>query len=246
MSLKKISEAAVRVIRGLPTRPTGPTGRYSAAQLQAFFDMAAQNIRETFNELVSKLEGSGGAAEIGFSATPNVQAENVQAAIENVQEQVRSAYEESAIPDGSITSDKILAGGLLADVSNNVLWTLAEGEYSSFASKEMKFYFCRALGIVFVDGVISNVVVEQAQDLFDNASITFEWSGYLPKGLSEHPGGLIAVADNMGVSYHAMIRRVGNLVTISVRDRGLNDDYADGNASFVDVHVSGWYRCDGA
>lgn len=246
MSLKKISEAAVRVIRDLPTRPTGPTGRYTGVQLQAFFDKAAQNIRDTFNELVTKLESSGGAAEIGFSETDTVHGANVQAAIENVQEQVRSAYEESAIPDGAVTGDKILAGSLLVDVTNNVSWTLAEGEYSSFASKELKFYFCRALGIVFVDGVISNIVVEQARDLYDNASITFVWSGYLPKRISERPDGLIAIADNMGVPYHAMIRRIGNLVTISVRDRGLSDDYEDGNASFVDVHVSGWYFCDGA
>lgn len=245
MSLKKISEAAVRVIRDLPTRPTGPTGKYSAAQLQAFFDQAAQNIRGTFNELVNKLESSDGASEIGFSETDNVHGANVQSAIENVQEQLRSAYEESAIPDGSVTSDKILAGGLLEDVSSSVTWTAVGEDNSYFSGKDLKFLYCRSLGVMFVDGRIQNVTVEEATDLYKNAGIDFTWSGYLPKGDVTGTGGLLAVAENGGVTYHAAIQRNGSAVTVSVRDRGLNDDFLDGNVYFVDVHVTGWYLCDG-
>ena len=52
---KKISENVTKVIRNLPTRPTGPTGRYTATQLQAFFDQAAESIRTSFNALIDEL-----------------------------------------------------------------------------------------------------------------------------------------------------------------------------------------------
>ena len=115
MSLKKISEAAVRVIRDLPTRPTGPTGRYTGAQLQAFFDKAAVQIREAFNDLVDELKSSSGAEDIGFSASAAVNADNVQAAIENVQAQAAGAAL-GDIPDASITNQQMQPGGLYVDI----------------------------------------------------------------------------------------------------------------------------------
>ena len=256
MSLKKITEAAVRVIRDLPTRPTGPTGRYSAAQLQAFFDKAAQNIRETFNELVSKLESSDGAAEIGFSETENVHGANVQAAIENVQEQVRSAYEESAIPDGAVTGDKILAGSLLVNVTSAVNLTCADAEPQQYVEKDIRFYYCRALGIVFVRGMIKNILVRrvgQGTGYDSNVDLNFSVDAYEPNWiLSDSFNELSAVhaeLETFGKVFSATVEATGDeLIHIGSRDERINSYLEDleWDEYPMSLYLSGWYRCDGA
>lgn len=120
---KKINDAVTFVIRGLPVRPTGPTGRFTAAQLQAFFDQASESIRVAFNGLIDELREATAASELGFQATEYVNERNVQDAIENVQAQIRGiAQDEAVLPNGSISGEKIapdadIDGSKLADNS---------------------------------------------------------------------------------------------------------------------------------
>lgn len=108
---KKINDAVTFVIRGLPVRPTGPTGRYSAAQLQAFFDQASEAIRVAFNGLIDELRSPSAASEIGFKETKKVSGKTVQEAIENVQQQAADVAL-SQVPDGSIGTEKLARGAV--------------------------------------------------------------------------------------------------------------------------------------
>lgn len=81
---------------------------FTPAAFKASFDRGAKLCKAAINNLIDKLNGTAtGAKNIGFLRSGNIPADNVQDAIENVQEQVRSAYEESAIPDGSVSEPKL-------------------------------------------------------------------------------------------------------------------------------------------
>ena len=118
---KKISENVTKVIRNLPTRPTGPTGRYTATQLQAFFDQAAESIRVSFNALIDELRSQNAAGEIGFNPTENVSARNVQAAIEEVQSQAAGAAAGS-LPAGAVDTQQLHSGAVTADKIDPEIW----------------------------------------------------------------------------------------------------------------------------
>lgn len=152
MSLTRIRDAAVRVIRDLPNRPTG-TGHMSAAALKAAFDQAAENIKTAVNQMIGQLESSGGAAEIGFRRSAEVPADTVQDAIENVQSQI-AGVALGSIPDGSITPEKMQAGLLgLTDVTSLMTFTPKNSNYYPVTNK-MKFWFSPLLNMMFVTGEI--------------------------------------------------------------------------------------------
>ena len=75
-------------------------------ELKAYFDSSPEELRQAHNGLCDALCASDAAAGLGFARSAGVPADTVQAAVENVQQQVRDAVVGS-IPSGSVDSDKL-------------------------------------------------------------------------------------------------------------------------------------------
>ena len=115
MSIPKMTND-LAVIQKLSDLPNSTEG-LSAEQLKAKFDEAPQEIQKYINE---RLIPSIAAAEIPFTPTSAINANNVDAAIRNVQEQVRNASS-GTIVNGSVTKEK-LADALLERVYGGRPW----------------------------------------------------------------------------------------------------------------------------
>ena len=166
MSLTKIKDAAVRVIRELPNRPTG-TGHMSAATLKAAFDQAAENIKTAVNRMADQLESSGGAAEIGFHRTTEVPADNVQEAVERVQAQLQGVSQ-GAVANGSITTEKMADGAVtleklgasamgFRDVSGQMAARSDAVDWVDF-----HFYYSPLLRVLYFTGETAGISVSDA------------------------------------------------------------------------------------
>ena len=75
-------------------------------ELKAYFDSSPEELRQVHNGLCDALCASDAAAGLGFARTAGVPADTVQAAVENVQQQVRDAVVGN-IPSGSVDGDKL-------------------------------------------------------------------------------------------------------------------------------------------
>lgn len=98
------------IISKLGDEPNEDDG-LSADALKAKFDLAGKKIKTFLNNLISAMAGENGAANIGFESSENVPADNVQDAIENVQEQL-VGVSQGAVADGSITTAKLNGGAV--------------------------------------------------------------------------------------------------------------------------------------
>lgn len=99
--------AVIQKLSDLPNSTEGLT----ADQLKAKFDEAALEIQSYINE---RLIPAIVAAQIPFTATPEINADNIDAAIREVHSQVRDASS-GTIVNGSVTTEK-LSAALLARV----------------------------------------------------------------------------------------------------------------------------------
>jgi len=168
MAYSKITDD-MNIIQALPDEPND-VGGLTAAQLKAKFDEAGNKIKTAFNNLVDELNesgtGGGSASEISFERTAGVPEDNVQDAIENVQEQI-AGISQGTVADGSITTVKLadnavttakMADGSVtsAKLASGALgWRkLAASEFGIVADtnvssiKSVDAYYCEALGIV--------------------------------------------------------------------------------------------------
>ena len=79
-------------------------------ELKAYFDSSPEEVRQAHNSLCDALTtattAATAAANLGFQTTAGVPADNVQDAIENVQDQLDAAVMGN-IPSGSVTNDKL-------------------------------------------------------------------------------------------------------------------------------------------
>ena len=75
-------------------------------ELKAYFDSSPEELRQAHNGLCDALCASDAAAGLGFARSAGVPADTVQAAVENVQQQVRDAVVGN-IPSGSVDGDKL-------------------------------------------------------------------------------------------------------------------------------------------
>ena len=79
-------------------------------ELKAYFDSSPEEVRQAHNSLCDALttatSAATAAANLGFQTTAGVPADNVQDAIENVQEQLDAAVMGN-IPSGSVDGDKL-------------------------------------------------------------------------------------------------------------------------------------------
>ena len=118
-------------IASLPDQPN-----MQPDELKAYFDSSPEEIRQAHNGLCDALteatSGTSAAAGLGFQRTAGVPADNVQAAVENVQQQLDAAVMGN-IPSGSVTQDK-----LAQDVRDRftAIENSATAEASTRASKD--------------------------------------------------------------------------------------------------------------
>lgn len=119
MALTKF-EDDLSIIQKLDDEPND-VGGLTAAELKAKFDEAGLTIQNWLNTV---LLPALVAANLGFQATTDIPAETVQAAIENVQEQVKQATI-AAVPNGSINYIKLaqdvtsILTGLRTDITQS-------------------------------------------------------------------------------------------------------------------------------
>lgn len=104
MAFTKITDD-LNIIQALPDEPN-EAGGLSAAQLKAKFDEAGNKLKNGVNSLIDELGDYRAASNIGFVSTSGVPEDNVQAAITNVQAQVRD-ISQGTVADGSITKRKL-------------------------------------------------------------------------------------------------------------------------------------------
>ena len=88
-------------IASLPDQPN-----MQPDELKAYFDSSPEQLRQAHNGLCDALSANTAAASLGFQRTAGVPADNVQAAVENVQAQLDAAVMGN-IPSGSVTQDKL-------------------------------------------------------------------------------------------------------------------------------------------
>ena len=92
-------------IASLPDQPN-----MQPDELKAYFDSSPEQLRQAHNGLCDALteatSGTSAASGLGFQRTAGVPADNVQAAVENVQAQLDAAVMGN-IPSGSVTQDKL-------------------------------------------------------------------------------------------------------------------------------------------
>ena len=118
-------------IASLPDQPN-----MQPDELKAYFDSSPEQLRQAHNGLCDALteatSGTSAASGLGFQRTAGVPADNVQAAVENVQAQLDAAVMGN-IPSGSVDGDK-----LAQDVRDRfiAIENAAKSEASARASKD--------------------------------------------------------------------------------------------------------------
>ena len=127
MAIPKMTDD-LNIIQALSDLPNSEDG-LSAEDLKAKFDEAGLTVQKFINDtLIPALV----AAKIPFAPTNEINSETVQAAIENVQTQIRDAAS-GAIVNGSVTKEKI-ASALLERIYGGRVWISADtpdGEYNT-------------------------------------------------------------------------------------------------------------------
>lgn len=93
------------IIAKYPDEPYEEEG-FTPSSFKASFDMAGKLCKIAINRLIRELGYQSAAANVGFNPTAGVNKTNIQEAIENVQAQI-AGVSQGAVPDGSITSEKL-------------------------------------------------------------------------------------------------------------------------------------------
>lgn len=107
----------MNIIRALSDEPNEADGM-TAADLKYAFDLPGELAKKAINRLVYELKEEYAAGNIGFAASEEVDAHNVQNAIETVQGQIASVQEQisgvsqGAVADNSIGTVKLIDGAV--------------------------------------------------------------------------------------------------------------------------------------
>lgn len=242
------------IIARYPDEPYEEEG-FTSAAFKASFDRGAKLCKAAHNALVLALNRGTAAANIGFQSSENVPANNVQAAIENVQGQI-TGVSQGAVPNGSITTEKlhddavtgakIAAGTLLEDVTEDVTLTLHSQTTEGTATEDLSFYYCRALGMVYVRGTIT-ITPDNVSLNAEQGTVAFTWDGYRPSlHLSPADLGLTAIGTPAENAVHVTTVQTAHSSPIGLALKWYgNVEPPSGGDAQISVYVSGWYFCDG-
>lgn len=109
----------VSVHQSMPDEPNIDDG-LSAEELKKKFDEPSEKLKQAFNDLISEIEATTGASQIGSSAlkTGDLSENNVQAKLESLQSQVDDLKSGELI-DGSIVTSKIADSAINSDKLNS-------------------------------------------------------------------------------------------------------------------------------
>lgn len=109
MSLVNKVLTKLRFSKSWLSKENFPTYEMREDQVRADMQYLHDETQTAFNNLVDDLE-SLSAENIPFTSSAAIPASDVQSAIANVQQQVADAYAGTAIPNGSITDEKLATG----------------------------------------------------------------------------------------------------------------------------------------
>lgn len=89
-------------------------------EIRDYINATLSGVVSTLGDTLTALQGKAGAGRIGFTKTAAIDRDNVQDAIERVQEQLVNVSQ-GGIADGAVTSEKVAAGAIgtaaIADVA---------------------------------------------------------------------------------------------------------------------------------
>lgn len=232
MSLTRIRDTAVEIIRNLPNRPTGFGGRMSAAALKMAFDQAAENIKNAVNQMIGELEGTGGAAEIGFQRSTGVPADNVQDAIENVQQQLQDSVQDPRVlPNGSVTTEKLDSDAMgWEDVTETIDPQTSDPFTGADSYCGLTFMYSPVLKMMAVNGDVAFTIGEQ-----ENVTIDTSLQGYRTYRQQGSDAALAAWVNN-GIP--AAVLQDGQRLRVRIK----NISAVQGD--LIVAHVSGFYFCE--
>ncbi|MDO4174665.1 MAG: hypothetical protein Q4D42_07860 [Eubacteriales bacterium] len=107
MATSTITDAKVSALQH-PIAALDDRPQLSAADLKAYFDGDPQQLMQAHNALVEALLAPAAASSIGFSAGDGIAGNTLQAALEDVHEQLNEVAL-GTVPDASITEQKLSA-----------------------------------------------------------------------------------------------------------------------------------------
>lgn len=117
MAFNKLTEN-VSILSTLDRTPNATSG-YDYRQMQAYFDAAPEIIKAFVNDLIDALAAATAAANIGTAPFEGVNADNLQAALEKLQQNI-NGISVGALPDGSVTGAKLASDGVNGVGANNI------------------------------------------------------------------------------------------------------------------------------
>lgn len=80
-------------------------------EIRDYINGTLSGVVSTIGDTLTALQGKAGAGRIGFTRTAAIDRDNVQDAIERVQEQLVNVSQ-GGIADGAVTSEKVAAGAI--------------------------------------------------------------------------------------------------------------------------------------
>ena len=237
----------MNIISKLPDEPNDEGGM-TASALKATFDKAGTLAKTAINKLIAALGASTAAGNIGFARSTEVPADNVQAAIENVQSQI-AGVALGSIPDGSITAqqlaggavtaEKVADGALVIDVSNQVTLDrpTVNGDYAGGSNQTRRFLYAPSLGIVFFDFEVDITEAVSLGDWIWVAQTGLPMSSWFQSYYQP-----VCCVGSLGSIAGATVQHCVEPVGVLYRIAPLKAIPAGGNEHF---YVSGWYFTDG-
>ena len=212
-----------------------------AAGLKAVFDQAGKLCKAAINKLISELHNAAAAASVGFSRSASVPADNVQDAIENVQQQI-AGVSQGAVPNNSITTEKLVdesvtgakvaAGTLRQDIDGTDAMHVRRSEFTSLTNG-LKLHYFKALGMVFLEGVVTVVPSSDWQ------SATLDFDRYAPVPMA-HNTNYYLYTDDRQYRMAEINSFGGESASLIVTAKNISSV-----GESMKIHISGWYFCNG-
>lgn len=219
------------IISKLGDEPNEENG-LTAAGLKARFDLAGNKIKTFLNNLIVTMDGSTGAANIGFNSTVGVPEANVQDAIENVQAQL-IGITQTGVANGSITEAKLSGSLFMQDITDEMSVSIESASSFNPASGDVKFFYSPLLRMVFLGGQV--VFTYRSAQHPAGAYLNFS-NSYAPDAI--HDGDSVL---NEAVYCDAVANIQANTCRIAIHIENVPL-----GASAPSVTLHGWYICEEA